>query len=88
MACDNPPLDNDADSLLLSPDALQVLLDHIAPGSRLKAQHSLAGSYSNLTHLVEGRNRDGTLLRFVVRRYVYGHRAEKARVEYNALRFL
>ena len=66
----------------------QELLDRVAPGSTLTAIHPLTGSYSNLTHLVEAHDGDGSLLRFVVRSYVYGKRAAKARVEFNALRYL
>ena len=66
----------------------QDLLDRISPGSTLAAIHPLTGSYSNLTHLVEALGTDGSLQRFVVRSYVYGKRAFKAQVEYNALRYL
>ena len=66
----------------------QDLLDRIAPGSTLTAIHPLTGSYSNLTHLVEAKGSDNSIQQYVVRSYVYGKRAIKARVEYNALGYL
>jgi aminoglycoside phosphotransferase (APT) family kinase protein len=71
-----------------SPETAQAVLDIVAPGSTLSQVLPLSGSYSNLTHLVTARAADGSILRLVVRRYVYGKRAEKARVEFAALRFL
>jgi len=73
---------------LLSQEMAQAVLALVAPGSMLSDVLPLAGSYSNLTHLVNARGADGSPLQFVVRRYVYGKRAEKARVEYSALQFL
>lgn len=73
---------------LLSRKTAQVVLDIVAPGSVLSTVQPLAGSYSNLTHLIESRRSNGEPLRIVVRRYVYGDRARKARVEYRALHFL
>jgi len=73
---------------LLSQETAQAVLDRVAPGGMLSEVLPLAGSYSNLTHLVRGCTADGSSLQFVVRRYVYGKRAEKARVEFSALQFL
>jgi aminoglycoside phosphotransferase (APT) family kinase protein len=69
-------------------ETAQAVLDIVAPGSTLYEVLPLAGSYSNLTHLVEARAAGGSPLRIVVRRYVYGKRTKKARVEFNALRLL
>jgi aminoglycoside phosphotransferase (APT) family kinase protein len=75
---------------LPSKSAVQALLDVIAPGSTLAAIHPLAGSYSNFTHLVEVDSATGTRTRIVIRRYAEsgGHRARKARGEYNTLAWL
>ena len=70
---------------------IRVLLDIIAPGSELVAIRPLAGSYSNYTHLVEGRGADNALFRIVTHRYaVHGDcdRGEKARREYRTLGLL
>ena len=79
---------NDTTNIAPSSQKAQDLLDKITPGSTLSAIHPLTGSYSNLTHLVEALDGNGLRQQFVVRSYVYGKREAKARVEYNALRFL
>jgi aminoglycoside phosphotransferase (APT) family kinase protein len=66
----------------------QNLLDRFAPGTTVTAIHPLVGSYSNLTHLVEACDDHGHIKEFVVRSYIYGKRAVKARVEFNALKYL
>ena len=73
---------------LPSRETIRALLDVIAPSSTLSAIRPLAGSYSNLTHLVEALAADGSQMRIVVRRYVYGDRAQKARLEFETLTFL
>lgn len=72
-------------------EAIHVLLEEIAPGSVLMAIKPMAGSYSNFTHLVEARSSDGSISRFVVRRYrVFGSydRGEKARREFKTFELL
>ena len=78
----------DEQSDLPSPEAIRALLGIIAPASTLSAIHPLAGSYSNSTHLVEALAADGSQTLTVVRRYVHGNRAQKARVEAKTLEFL
>jgi aminoglycoside phosphotransferase (APT) family kinase protein len=73
---------------LPSREAVQALLEIVAPKSALTAIRPLAGSYSNATHLVEAHTPGGAQTRLVVRRYVYGDRAQKARLEYETLAFL
>jgi aminoglycoside phosphotransferase (APT) family kinase protein len=63
-------------------------LEVIAPTSTLSAVRPLFGSYSNSTHLVEALAVDGSQACLVVRRYVHGDRAKKARLEYETLAFL
>jgi aminoglycoside phosphotransferase (APT) family kinase protein len=63
-------------------------LDVIAPSSTFSAVRSLAGSYSNSTHLVKALAPGGARTWFVVRRYVHGNRAQKARLEFRMLEFL
>ena len=63
----------------------------IAPGSEVHTVGSLAGSYSNFTHVVEAVDAGGTLFRIVTRRYAaHGNfdRGEKARREYRTLELL
>jgi aminoglycoside phosphotransferase (APT) family kinase protein len=70
----------------LTQPTVQSLLHAIAPGSTLVSFQLLPGSFSNSTHLVEARLKDGSDLHCVVRRYaVFGSydRGEKARREYN-----
>src|SRR5688572_25903326 len=50
--------------------ALNPLLEVIAPGSRAVAVHPLAGSYSNHSHRVDVVWADGRTDQFVTRRYV------------------
>jgi aminoglycoside phosphotransferase (APT) family kinase protein len=73
---------------LPSQEAIRTLLQTIAPTSTLSAVRPLAGSYSNATHLVEALDADGSQTRLVVRRYVHGNRAKKARLEFETLAFL
>lgn len=73
---------------LPSQETVQALLEAIAPGSTTSAILPLAGSYSNSTHLVEALSANGSPIRLVVRRYVHGNRAKKARVEFRTLAFL
>ncbi len=63
----------------------QYLLDMLVPGSTLTAILPLAGSYTNLTHMLEAVDAEGKQQRLVIRSYVYGDPVIKARVEYNAL---
>jgi aminoglycoside phosphotransferase (APT) family kinase protein len=74
-----------------SPELLQAVLELIEPGSTFVALHSLAGDFSNSTHLVDGRSPDGSLFQVVTRRYaVFGDydRGEKARREFKTLQLL
>ena len=73
---------------LPSQETVRALLEVIAPGSTISRIRPLAGSYSNFTHLVEALSADGSPSRVVMRRYVYGDRAKKARVEFSTLAFL
>jgi aminoglycoside phosphotransferase (APT) family kinase protein len=66
--------------------AMTRLLAQVAPGSSLVAIEPLPGSYSNSTHLVRARSKNGSSLRLVVRRYrEFGSydRGEKARREFH-----
>lgn len=76
------------DSNLPSQETVRALMEVIAPESTISAIRPLAGSYSNSTHLVEALSTNGSLIRIVVRRYVRGNRAKKARVEFRTLAFL
>lgn len=83
----------DPDEAILEtlPEAvIDQLLDSLAPGSSLRATSLMKASLSNYTHLVEATTPSGELMRFVVQRYsrIYGDRSQRARVEYNTLRFL
>lgn len=74
-----------------SPESIKALLKIISPESVLLAIHSLDGDFSNSTHLIDAHAADGSLFRFVTRRYaVYGNydRGEKARREYKTLQLL
>lgn len=74
-----------------SPEAVRVLLDLLLPGSALREVHSLPGSFSNATHLVDALSAAGEPVRLVVRRYAtFGSydRGEKARREYGTLELL
>ena len=81
---------DEADLETLSEAVIDRLLDSLAPGSSLKAASLMQASLSNYTHLVETTTPSGELMRFVVQRYsrLYGARSQRARVEYNTLRFL
>lgn len=70
--------------------AIQKLLHEIAPDSIDFHIRSLAGSYSNFTHLVEVIFPDQKAEHIVVRRYnpENGHVVEKARREFHALQLL
>lgn len=73
------------------PEALQSVLERIAPGSVLAAVHPLEGDFSNSTHLVDGRAPNGSIFQVVARRYaVFGDydRGEKARREFKTLQLL
>ncbi len=75
----------------LPQETAQLILEKIAPGSRLQSVELLPGSYSNHTHLVEASLPDGKPLNLVVRRYqVYGNydRGEKARREFKAFELI
>lgn len=75
----------------LSQEIVQGLLQEIAPGSKLTGFNLLPGSFSNSSHIVEARSRDGSELKVVIRRYaVYGNydRGEKARREYGVFEYL
>jgi aminoglycoside phosphotransferase (APT) family kinase protein len=74
-----------------SPETLQAVLEIIEPGCTFVAIHSLAGDFSNSTHLVDGRTSDGSLFQVVTRRYaIFGDydRGEKARREFKTLQLL
>ena len=67
------------------------LLDIIAPGSVLVSITVPNGSFSNYTHILTARLKDGKPYQVVVRRYkVFGDydRGEKARREFNTFRLL
>jgi aminoglycoside phosphotransferase (APT) family kinase protein len=71
--------------------AIQALLEEIAPGSTFLAIEALPGSYSNFTHVVDARSADGSVIRVVVRRYqVFGtyDRGEKAYREFKTFELL
>jgi len=74
----------------LSEAVIDQLLDSLTPGSSLEAASLMKASLSNYTHLVEATTPSGELIRLVVQRYsrIYGDRSQRARVEYNTLRFL
>ena len=81
---------HEANLKTLSEAVIDRLLDSLAPGSSLNTASLMKASLSNYTHLVEVSTPSGELMRFVVQRYsrIYGDRSQKARVEYNTLRFL
>lgn len=79
------------DTNTLSQEAIQSVLDTISPGSDFLQIHSLEGSFSNSTHLVDARAFDGSLFQVVVRRYaILGtyDRGEKARREFRTLQLM
>ena len=57
----------------LTKENVQALIDVISPASVVTAIHSLPGSFSNYTHLVELRTSDNIIERIVVRRYAIFH---------------
>lgn len=76
---------------ILPRETVLILLNKIAPGSRMQSVELLAGSFSNHTHLVEADLPDGRPLKLVVRRYQeYGgyDRGEKARREFKAFELI
>lgn len=75
----------------LSEQTARNLRDIILPKSTLISITPADGSFSNYTHILSARSRDGELDRVVVRRYkVFGDydRGEKARREFNTFRLL
>ncbi|MGD9029595.1 MAG: phosphotransferase [Anaerolineae bacterium] len=81
------PAQGDRGTFAPSEKAIRALLHEIAPGSEPLTVETLPGSYSNFTHVVDARSRDGASFRIVVRRYqVFGSydRGEKARREFKA----
>ena len=78
----------DENNDLPSQETIGALLEIVAPGSTRPTVRPLAGSYSNLTHLVQALGTDRSPVRMVVRRYVHGDRAQKARLEFRTLAFL
>ncbi len=75
----------------LKTEAVQDVLDRVAPGCTLKAIRPLPGSYSNDTRLVEAHSPRDALRRFVFRRYVvFGayDRGAKAKREFHVLELL
>lgn len=75
----------------LSEQIVCSLLSIIAPGSELTSITVPDGSFSNFTHVVEARLKDGGLYKVVVRRYkVFGNydRGEKARREFKTFELL
>jgi aminoglycoside phosphotransferase (APT) family kinase protein len=74
-----------------SSEQLHHLLEIVSPGSQFVATNSLEGSFSNSTHLVDARDKDGSAFRIVTRRYaVFGDydRGQKARREFKTLELL
>jgi aminoglycoside phosphotransferase (APT) family kinase protein len=71
-------------------ERVRALLDALLPGHVSFTIHSLPGSYSNLTHLVQVRFDNGIHTRIVVRRYAEcsAGQAQKARLEFKALSLL
>jgi aminoglycoside phosphotransferase (APT) family kinase protein len=68
-----------------------TLLNILAPGSMLASITVPDGSFSNFTHILEARRKDGTLYKVVVRRYkIFGNydRGEKARREFKTFELL
>ncbi len=61
------------------------LLEVITPGYTLTSVLPLMGSYSNDTKLIQARSASGSRVRFILRRYMYGNRSRKARVEFMTL---
>jgi aminoglycoside phosphotransferase (APT) family kinase protein len=73
----------------LSREAVQALLEILAPGSNTFTTRPIAGFY-NSTHIVEAYSADGSRTCVVVKRYMEcgGDRAQKARVEFKTLALL
>lgn len=74
-----------------SEQAARKLLNILAPGSELTSITVPDGSFSNFTHVVEARLRDGEIHKVVVRRYkIFGNydRGEKARREFKTFELL
>lgn len=68
-----------------------AVLNRIAPGSKLRSIDNLPGSYSNYTHLVTAILTDGSIARYVIRRYkVFGDydRGQKAVREFRTLEYM
>lgn len=75
----------------LSETTTRNLLGAIAPGSVLESIRVADGSFSNYTHIVNARLKDGNLYKVVVRRYkIFGDydRGEKARREFRTFELL
>ena len=74
-----------------SEETAHTLLNILAPGSKPVSITVPDGSFSNLTHVVEARLKNGKVIKFVVRRYkVFGNydRGEKARREFKTFQLL
>jgi aminoglycoside phosphotransferase (APT) family kinase protein len=75
----------------LSEQTVHSLLNILAPGSVLDSIQVADGSFSNYTHIVTAKLKDGNPLKVVVRRYkVFGNydRGEKAKREFKTFRLL
>jgi aminoglycoside phosphotransferase (APT) family kinase protein len=75
----------------LAESTARRLLEKIAPGSVLDSIAVADGSFSNYTHIVNARLKDGQLYKIVVRRYkIFGNydRGEKARREFKTFELL
>lgn len=75
----------------LSEDIAKALLNKLAPGSDLLSVAVAKGSFSNYTHIITAKLRDGSFYKIVARRYkVFGDydRGEKAVREFKAFELL
>jgi aminoglycoside phosphotransferase (APT) family kinase protein len=81
---------DDSDLRVLSRSTIDRLLGLLVPGSSLSSVSLMKGGFTNFTHLVDATAPTGEFMRLVVRWYsdLYQDPAEKARVEYGALRLL
>ena len=72
-------------------ESARALLDRLAPDSELDSITVAEGSFSNYTHILAAREKDGRPYRIVARRYkVFGNydRGEKARREFKTFELL
>jgi aminoglycoside phosphotransferase (APT) family kinase protein len=74
---------------------LAILLDHIAPGTRLEAMDTLSLGFSNRSFRMRGTGSDGSQVHYVVKQYsygsdhIYGQSADaRAHLEYRTLTLL